>query len=528
MRKVIFIFIIFFQLNIITNSQDLKKEQKKTTSDKINQPNAINDVINFKNENGNAIITITDEGSNVGSITLPSGSAPATTTNKLYNVGGSLNFNGITLGSGGATEINDLTDAKYDGSSLFLGSGAGNSDDGLNNNTAVGYQALLNNSSGNYNTAVSFKSLNSNTTGGLNSAFGYQSLYYNTTGNENSAFGLNSLLFNKTGNGNSAFGTRSLYSNSAGINNTAIGQSALSNNHSGNNATAVGYQAMYYANNTMAAFDNFNVAVGYEALRGSTTPANNTGNNNTAVGYMPLRNNSSGNYNSAFGISSLYLNTAGYDNSAVGSYSLNSNTTGYQNSAFGRSSLYANTTGYQNSAFGSGAGQFITSGSNLTCIGYNAQPTSGSATNQITLGNNQITSLRCNVTTITSLSDARDKMNIKDLNIGVDFLMKIKPRLFNWDKREWYDGNISNGSKMKQEQTAGFIAQELDEVQTEENAEWLKLVLKDNPDKLEATPGNLLPIIVKAIQELNKKIEALEKENEKLENQLTLITEVNN
>jgi selenocysteine lyase/cysteine desulfurase len=42
----------------------------------------------------------------------------------------------------------------------------------------------------------------------------------------------------------------------------------------------------------------------------------------------------------------------------------------------------------------------------------------------------------------------------------------------------------------------------LDEVQTTENAEWLNLVLKDNPEKLEATSGNLLPIIVKAIQEL--------------------------
>ena len=86
--------------------------------------------------------------------------------------------------------------------------------------------------------------------------------------------------------------------------------------------------------------------------------------------------------------------------------------------------------------------------------------------------------------------------------MGIDFLMKLKPRIYNWDKREWYDGNISDGSKMKEEPTAGFIAQELDEVQTTENAEWLNLVLKDNPEKLEATPGNLLPILVKAIQDL--------------------------
>ena len=42
--------------------------------------------------------------------------------------------------------------------------------------------------------------------------------------------------------------------------------------------------------------------------------------------------------------------------------------------------------------------------------------------------------------------------------------------------------------------TAGFIAQELDEAQTVENADWLNLVLKDNPEKLEATYGNLLQL----------------------------------
>ena len=60
--------------------------------------------------------------------------------------------------------------------------------------------------------------------------------------------------------------------------------------------------------------------------------------------------------------------------------------------------------------------------------------------------------------------------------------------------------------------TAGFIAQELDEVQTKENAEWLNLVLKIIPDKLEATPGNLLPIIVKAIQELKTENDELKNE----------------
>jgi len=95
--------------------------------------------------------------------------------------------------------------------------------------------------------------------------------------------------------------------------------------------------------------------------------------------------------------------------------------------------------------------------------------------------------------------------------------MKLKPRKFNWDKREWYENNISDGSKVKEEPTAGFIAQELDEVQTDENAEWLKLVLKTNPEKIEATYGNLLPIIVKAIQDLKNENDELKLKNKEFQ-----------
>jgi len=60
--------------------------------------------------------------------------------------------------------------------------------------------------------------------------------------------------------------------------------------------------------------------------------------------------------------------------------------------------------------------------------------------------------------------------------------------------------------------TAGFIAQELDEAQTKAQSEWLNLVLKSNPDRLEATLGNLLPVMVKAIQELKSENDVLKKE----------------
>ena len=290
----------------------------------------------------------------------------------------------------------------------------------------------------------------------------------------------------------------------------------------GNN-TFVGRNSGNFTMSGTGSDASYNTAVGYYSLGYNTT-----GRENTAMGFYSLWKNTTGHLNTAMGCYSLRDNTSGTDNTSVGYYSLVRNTTGLANVSIGGYSLYNNTTGNLNTALGHSTGSNISTGSNLTCLGYDAEPTTGSATNQITLGNNQITSLRCNVTTITSLSDARDKKNIRDLNLGLDFLMNVKPRLFNWDRREWYENDVSDGSKIQETPTAGFVAQELDEVQQSENAEWLNLVLKDNPEKLEATPGNLLPIMVKAIQELKiendelkEKNNELEKKNDKLDEKLS-------
>ena len=73
-------------------------------------------------------------------------------------------------------------------------------------------------------------------------------------------------------------------------------------------------------------------------------------------------------------------------------------------------------------------------------------------------------------------------------------------------------------TKKQENPTAGFIAQELDEVQINADAEWLNLVLKTNPDRFEATPGNLLPVIVKAIQQLKIENDQLRNELDNLRN----------
>ncbi len=340
------------------------------------------------------------------------------------------------------------------------------------NNTAMGEASMNSLTSGCCNTSLGSWSLNNVTSGKYNNAFGYNSLYQNTTASFNCAFGAGSMENNLTGNNNCSYGVSSMSENTTGYDNCAFGRSSLLFNISG-----------YY---------------------------------NTGVGSSSLRSNVYGYENSGLGYNSLKSNTDGYRNVAIGVDAMSSNTIGSGNTGIGAYTLTSITTGNLNTVIGYQSGTNIITGSNNTVLGYNTEPSSTSISNQITLGNSSVTSLRCNVTSITSLSDARDKKNIKELSLGLDFIAKLKPRQFNWDKREWYDSNVSDGSKMQQVPTAGFIAQELDSLQQTENAEWLNLVLKDNPEKLEATTGNLLPIMVKAIQELKAENDALKSENSTL------------
>lgn len=237
-------------------------------------------------------------------------------------------------------------------------------------NTSVGYQTLANISYGSNNTAVGSYALNLNDGGYGNSAFGQSALSINT-GSSNTAMGARALILNTTGNSNTANGVEALYGNNTGSNNVAIGNSALHDNIAGSNAVAIGKSAMVYSNNTTTAYDNHNVAIGFESLRGSTTPANNTGNFNTAIGYQTLLNNSTGQENSAIGDQALLFNATGRYNTATGRSSLSSNVSGYYNTATGYAAL-GNTTGEQNTAIGATALYNNSTGSGNVAIGYNA------------------------------------------------------------------------------------------------------------------------------------------------------------
>jgi hypothetical protein len=230
-----------------------------------------------------------------------------------------------------------------------------------------------------------------------------------------------------------------------------------------------------------------------------------SGQYNTLVGYMAGGLTSQGSNKIAIGAYAGYTETANpFDAQmvAIGYYTLYSST-GTRNVALGNSTGGNVTTGNNNTFLGHGTGSNTTSGSNNTAIGYIAAPSGSTASDEFTLGNSSISTLRCQVTTITSLSDQRDKTNIVDLGAGLNLINAVRPVAFDW--------NMRDGGKVGQHDT-GFIAQELQSAQVSAGVNIPGLVFDVNPEKLEAGYGKLLPVMVKAIQELSAKVDSLQAE----------------
>jgi hypothetical protein len=106
-------------------------------------------------------------------------------------------------------------------------------------NTAIGSSALRNNGADN-NTADGADALINNTTGTQNTATGVAGLYMNTEGSFNTANGLGALHENTIGSSNTANGINALYNNTTGSLNVAMGDRAGSNLTTGSNNIAIG------------------------------------------------------------------------------------------------------------------------------------------------------------------------------------------------------------------------------------------------------------------------------------------------
>jgi hypothetical protein len=104
----------------------------------------------------------------------------------------------------------------------------------FNGNTAVGADALANDSSGGANNATGASALQANTTGAINTADGQNALGSNSTGSGNTATGA-SALGDNNGDNNTATGASALVHNTTGSSNIAIGSGAGNNLTTGDN-----------------------------------------------------------------------------------------------------------------------------------------------------------------------------------------------------------------------------------------------------------------------------------------------------
>jgi hypothetical protein len=93
-------------------------------------------------------------------------------------------------------------------------------------------------------------------------------------------------------------------------------------------------------------------------------------------------------------------------------------------------------------------------------------------------------------TTISAISDQRLKENVQDLDVGLDAVMSLKPRKF-----DWKDGK---GKDIKGDR--GWIAQEFEQVFPDMIDEW-KDPSPDGEEPYKSVRAELIPVLVKAIQE---------------------------
>jgi len=101
------------------------------------------------------------------------------------------------------------------------------------------------------------------------------------------------------------------------------------------------------------------------------------------------------------------------------------------------------------------------------------------------------------VTTISSISDQRYKENIRDLDVGLDAVMALKPRKFDWKE----------GKGKDRKDDRGFIAQEFEQVFPDLVDEW-KDPAPEGEEPYKSVRQDLIPVLVKAIQELKLELDA--------------------
>jgi len=321
-----------------------------------------------------------------------------------------------------------------------------------------------------------------------------------------------------------AIGTCALSNTTSIGNQTAVGACALRANTTGHSNTALGYFAA--CGNTTGCY---NTAIGRAALKVKTT-----GSSNTAVGYNALTTTSQGQYNTSIGAYSLDAVTTSNYNTANGFNAGTDITSGCCNVTVGAGAGKNVTTGIRNTIIGMCAGNDLTTGSNNVLIGKCACADAVGTDNVIAMGENVVSinnafsfgnggtdsRIAFGATSITAPSDMRLKEDIQDDTAGLSFINDLRPVTYRWRKEkdipEELRTHVAGSEKRYNNDKVnhGFIAQEVKEAinkhpELKDGFDmWTEETTLDGRQRI--AEGALIPMLVKAIQELTARIEDLE------------------
>jgi hypothetical protein len=254
--------------------------------------------------------------------------------------------------------------------------------------------------------------------------------------------------------------------------------------------------------------------------------------------------------NTVFGKDAYIAATTASQNTMIGAYTGGAITTRSNNTAVGYASLVSATSD-ANTAIGALALSNVSPGVGYgpnTAVGYNAlgalatySNCSGLGANTAITGNNQVQLGDASTTTyvygtVQNRSDIRDKADVRDTQLGLGFINALRPVDYKWDARDdykparpeditdkaamaaWVEAcNLSNithdGSKKRSRYHHGLIAQEVKAVLDAQGIDfggYQDHKVKDGQDVLSIGYDELIAPLIKAIQELTARVQALE------------------
>jgi hypothetical protein len=347
-----------------------------------------------------------------------------------------------------------------------------------------------------------------------------------TTATNSCIVGLNNLENISTGSQNTIVGSLngSNFQSSGGAGrNTIIGTS-------NNIASAGAVDAIAIGSNVRVANQSVNIGANsafnsatQSVLLGFAAGPSLQGTQNIVIGYQ------SGTSLGASAIGNTIIGAASESNTNTSSTNVicigNSSSSGVGNSSKGGISIGYNATGNAKSSSNCGiaigyACQLGTTYQNTAAIATNFPSTTITANNQFWLGNS--TQNLYSTTGVISASDRRDKANIQDCSLGLEFINKLRPRQWQMNNRVFYneqiedvDGKITyvqnknDGSKTRNRFHFGVVAQEMEEIMQEMGIDFSGLqhtsVNNEGSDSYFVNYQEFIGVMLKAIQELNEK-----------------------